>query len=419
MSAETAVNPLSKIPTALVLLDPTQPLTKAHESRMTTTMTTPDTSNATVPIVPLPIAYAETHNVNLYLLPTSLTPNEANEKARPGESTEARKARVLDISASIKANGQIVPVLVTEIPGDAENGEVITYEYIDGGSRVDAIAAINAALVTGQTPMRVWCSIIPGDVDFFRIAVTSNMHRADNTLLQMAAICQETAERNGFKGRGAGIKVAEYLGLLESRVSEYKKIAIAASRNPKLKAMIEDGTIPSVDAALKLMSLPEELRDDVAERSLRIATERVQAQAPVAAVAATATTDDAAPSDTAHTDAPASDPAAATEAVTTGTPQVHVTGADVAAAAREVNVVVGPRNRKTILEFFVEKTGPAYSPSVNKFAVYLTETWAAGGGSDRHADKLFDAMVPEFNPPVSEPTKTKKAPKVAAVAAAA
>ena len=94
-------------------------------------------------------------NPSLYLEPELLTANEANEKARPAEKTEDRKARVEQMARSIGLNGQEYPVKIVEIE-DAES-QVVTYEYVDGGCRVEAIALLNET-PGALPPMKVWCS---------------------------------------------------------------------------------------------------------------------------------------------------------------------------------------------------------------------------------------------------------------------
>ena len=136
-------------------------------------------------------------NMSLYLAPEQLTANEANEKARPAEKPEDRARRVADMAASILANGQEYPVLVVE----ASEGDVTTYEYVDGGCRVEAIAKLNEE--NGKVPRQVWCSLVDPKTDLFRQAVVANLHRTQNSLADMGHIVQEAFDRNGWRGRGA------------------------------------------------------------------------------------------------------------------------------------------------------------------------------------------------------------------------
>ncbi len=324
---------------------------------------------------------------NLYLLPTELTQHEVNEKARPGETAERRESRVQEMQSSIKLNGQHQPVLIIETPSEGDDPP--TYEYVDGGSRVDAIGRLN---IEDGHMRKVWCSVLDPESDLFRTACTTNIHRAGNTVLELAAICQETAERQGWKGRGSSIQVAEYLGILPSRVSEYKKIQAAAAKYSTLKTMLDDGSIASVDAALKLIAVPDSLREEVAGRSIEIAEAKAAAKEP---------TPIAPPSG--KSSQSKSEPAAPP-------PPPKVTAENIQQAAREAGSTAGPRNRKVLVEFFAEKVGPAYPEPVQKFCKYFVETWAAGGGTDRRADKLFDEMVGLTIVPVAEP-EPEPAPK--------
>lgn len=367
--------------------------------------------------IPAPITSAvadDSQNVSIYVLPELLTANETNEKARPGEDKARRAARVLRMAASIKAGRQNQPVLVTEISDDSG----IHYEYIDGGSRVEAIALINAeraALPKPLLPMNVWCSIVPGDSDFFQTAVVSNLVREDNSILEIAAIVRETEERNGWAGkRGANRKIADYLSMPESRVSEFKKINDKAT--PKLKAMMASGEITSVDAAIKLVGLPDDKIESVADRALEIAKEREAEKANAVAKVENAG-GELVPGEVVMTgiSGPIPDGAVLTSASSDPAVAANVSTSDVRQAASEQGESVGPLNKKDILEFFAEKTGPAYSDEIKKFCEYFVDSYAKGLGTDRTANKLFDVMTKQ-----SAETKAanKQAAKDAAVAAA-
>lgn len=362
---------------------------------------------------PAPITSAladDSQNVSIYVLPELLVANEANEKARPGEDAAKRVARVARMAQSIKAGRQNQPVLVTEIT-DADG---IHYEYIDGGSRVQAIALINAeraALPKPLAPMNVWCSIVPGDSDFFQTAVVSNLVREDNSILELAAIVRETEERQGWAGkRGANRKIADYLSMPESRVSEFKKINDKAT--PKLRAMMASGEITSVDAAIKLVGLPDDKIESVADRALEIAKEREAEKAstssPTPAVVITG--QDGVTTSESNLIA---DPTTGTTDPTTATTSVSTS--DVRQAASEQGETVGPLTKKDILDFFAEKCGPAYSDEIKKFCEYFVDSYAKGLGTERTANKLFDVMTKQ-----SAETKlaNKQAAKDAAAAAA-
>ena len=401
-------------------------------------------------------------NRQIYLPPEMLTANEANEKARPSESPQSREERVVRMMESIRTVGQKYPVLVVEIE-PAEPDASFTYEYIDGGCRVDAMLRMNLDVVDGPTrPTPVWCSIVPGDSDLFRTAITANLHRTQNSVLEMGMICREARERNGWKGRGASAKVAEYLGVSPSRVSEYEKILRGAT--PDIKARIESGEIQSVDAVLRLMRIDDpEVREQVAERASEIAQEE-QTRAGTASEdlpdfvepklgdvtfdpeedfypprpdgaddtpesgkkVKKSKSEARCAEDRGHSNYAAAHTAEekqwmkeqrelhkkrvaaekAEKAEKAKTKAKHID-----AAAREREAPAGPRTRKQITDFFTERTGPAYAAKVTAFCGYFIDTWCAGAGSDRKAGELFDTMVGLKSPGAAKPPKPPKPPK--------
>lgn len=366
-------------------------------------------------------------NRNIYLLPGELSPNEANLKARPAETTADRARRVADMVQSIKGAGQTTPVLVMEISDD---GGTVHYEYVEGGSRVDAIAQINAAhalLAKPVAPIKVWCSVLPGDTDTFRTAVVSNIHRFGNSILELGAICKETAERNGFSGRGMVKKIAAYLGISEPRVVEYMRVNEKAS--PALRAKIISGEVTSLEVALKILDMPVEKQDVITARAAEIALATAVDKAAAKAAKANGgemtvisetgvevvevpflpdgTVVDAASGSTESASAVASVPG--TTVGTTETPRI--TGSAVREAAAEVGETAGPLKKNDILDFFAEKIGPAYGDSVKAFCEYFCDTYAKGVGTERTANKLFDVMT-------AQSAETKAANKAKAKEAA-
>lgn len=299
-------------------------------------------------------------NMSLYLAPEQLTANEANEKARPAEKPEDRARRVADMAASILANGQEYPVLVVE----ASEGDVTTYEYVDGGCRVEAIAKLNEE--NGKVPRQVWCSLVDPKTDLFRQAVVANLHRTQNSLADMGHIVQEAFDRNGWRGRGANKKVAEYLGMTEPRVSELMKVVQA---DGPLKKMIDSGEVQTLDAALKILQTPEEKREEVTTRARQIAAEDEEEEKPKKGKSG-------------KSDEPKE----------LAAPK-KVKAKHVEQAKRDTGVEKSPRAKSEIAEFFEKVSAAAYGPKTVAFAEYFVEKWMAGEGTDRKARELFDAMV--------------------------
>jgi hypothetical protein len=354
-------------------------------------------------------------NRNVYLWPEELTANEANDKARPNEPPATRVARVDAMMKSIEANGQELPVLVVEVV----DGDTVTYEYIDGGCRVEARAKLNDA--HPEDRKRVWCSLVDSTGDHYRTAVISNLHRTANSIIEMAHICQHVQERNGWKGRGAGQKVAEYLGLSNSRVSEFLKLL----RAPKsVICRIESGELMSLDAALKAMSVPEEKRERVIDRAVEIAQEeREAAVPPVPAESA----ESAPPAVSAESTPPAVPANSGYAIASTETaeptepaeplkpskpaPPPKIKSRHVAQAIRETKASTASRNLGRSLTDVKTFWRAIMAPSAAvKFANYFAGSWIPGIGTDAKAAELLGAVFSK-KAVTSQGDKAKAEPK--------
>lgn len=335
-------------------------------------------------------------NRSIYLLPEQLTPNEANDKARPDETPEQREIRVIEMAKSIRANGQQYPVLVVEV----SEGESLSYEYVDGGGRVDAIGRLNEDAETGNDVRKIWCTVVGSDEDLFRKAIVGNLHRTQNSIIGMAMIVREAKERNGWKGHGAGKKVAEYLGIGENRVSEYETMLSAPDW---VQEKIRSGQIASLDAALKLLAIPEEKQEEVATRAAEIAEEEQSAQEEKEAE--TESTSEATTTEAKKK----KDPdwlQKGTVSKKPNVPKAPVKARHITEAARSVGAVTNtPRGKSDAIALFQQITAAAYPAAAVKFADHLTEKWFAGMGTDKEAIALFDRAVGA----VSGKTPVKKA----------
>jgi ParB-like chromosome segregation protein Spo0J len=310
----------------------------------------------------------EQKNQNLYLAPEQLTANEANEKARPAEKPEDRALRVAQMAASIVSNGQEYPVLIIKLEDDG----VTTYEYVDGGCRVEAIAKLNEDMP--DQVRTVWCSVVDPNDDLFKKAVVANLHRTQNSILDMGHIIQEVGDRQGWKGKGAGKKIAEYLGIGESRVSEFKKIL--AVEGP-VKVMIESGEVSSADAALKLMAVKPEHLESVSVRAKEIAKED----------------DDAAEKKAKAKRAHNPNPKVPEFKTGKHKPNIpKVKAKHVEQAKRETGVSPSPRPKSEIVAFFELISPAAYGPKAVAFAEYMVK-WMGGEGTDRTLREKFDALA--------------------------
>lgn len=360
-------------------------------------------------------------DTSIYLLPEELVPSEANEKARPSESPAEHEARVTEMRESIRANGQKYPVLVVETHGINSVGEgYVQYQYVDGGCRVEAIADLNRFYCENH-PKPVWCSILEPGVDALRTALVGNLHRHGNNAWQMALIVAEVRRVNGWEGRGGGVKVARYLGLLPSRVAEYTKLLGAPD---SLRQQIIAGKIQSLEAAMKVMSrlragdvTPEQV-DAVVSRAAELAADEVEDSPPedsaledsvledstlveVADVEPVAVESDEMgdAADTADTPAgtiPAAGACAAGSEVSRSPEEAPeappIKGRHIDQALREQGARAH-RGKNDIVQFFGLVTESAYHPAVVAFTDYFTATWLRGQGSNAELLELFDRAV--------------------------
>jgi|ERR1041385_2207676 ParB/RepB/Spo0J family partition protein len=299
--------------------------------------------------------------------PRTITPNEANEKARPGETAAQRRARITSMMASLEANGQLSPVLVVEVEGG--------YEYVDGGCRVEAAAELGWE--------QVWAAKVDSEDDLFRTAVISNLHRTQNTLLDMAEICREVRERFGWGGKQGGQKkVAEYLGIDAPRVSEYEKLLYASEG---IKAKIRSGEIGSLDAALKLLSAGKDKQEQVVSRAAEIAEEEEEAAV-----------------------APESKPTAA-KSSTTVKPAPKIKAKHVEKALKEVTGKSHPATITEVSEFFktIIKPKSGYRMPAVMFASDMVHWCQGAKGADAKVKESFDLLAGRVITAPASRTKAK------------
>jgi len=320
-------------------------------------------------------------NRYLYLVPELLTANEANDKARPAETPEQRKARVEKMAESIAANGQEYPVLCIEV----EDSGVVTYEYVDGGCRVEAIALLNSQ---PNVPARqVWCSLVDPKDDLFRKAVTANLHRTQNSILDMAHIVQESIERNSWKGRGAQTKVAAYLGLSTTRVNDYLKVL----RAPKaIKDQILNGTLATIEAVLLLMQQPAAEQERVLADAQAVADEEERETAGAAGVEEAGQIEETADGEAGEEAGEATEPKLGRKAKK----PAKVKARHIAAAVRKSGGGTAKRSRGdmvTLLRDWSKDEG--LRQPARDWASYMASTWLPGMGTSATARSKFAAAT--------------------------
>lgn len=197
----------------------------------------------------------------LYLDPESLIDAE---NVRPGETKQEHDARVKALVTQITADGQQVPIRVTEWDG--------VYHIVDGQGRADALRIINNIRRSdGSDLLNAWCVLGTG-VDDWATAIKLNVQRKNYTDLQLAFLISHAREKYGWTVKGGEKKLAAFFGLTPQHLVEYNTIAAA----PKdVKDRLASGEI-SKAGALQLISASEdsETRTKIADKAKEIATKK-------------------------------------------------------------------------------------------------------------------------------------------------
>lgn len=330
-------------------------------------------------------AASEPLDTNMIL---SLPPEEikikkelAVRKFADSQSPETEKEAIERMAITMIDEGQLQPVVVSD---DGKGG----FFLIAGHRRRAAAALINSGGVKSKYdpakkgPFLLDCrvrEIEPGD-DLKRIARLENTQRKNFSAMDLALNIADVVESNGWgNAPDWSKKVAEYMGLNRTTVSQHRKL-LTLDKSIQKQVHAEEIT---VNAALTLVSdkIAPEKREDVAREAKKLAAEEKSLKDKAAKKKA----------------APSTKPAPVQKK--------HV----VAAARAKSAIDKSKRSQKEICSFFDELTGPAYAKPMQSFAEYFGK-WAAGEGSDSALTAKWnqiDSLVCE----ALEKTTTKPAGK--------
>jgi ParB/RepB/Spo0J family partition protein len=151
----------------------------------------------------------------VFVRPARLKIEKLNH-ARPGPTPPQEQSRLSSLAQSMRENGQLTPVLVTEYSGSGGNGSW-DYALIDGRRRRDA-----ALLIEREDSMEfpLACVVASGLDDPLKAGIHANKH-APLTPLQFAYLCKQVRKVHGWHGTK---EVAEYLGVSRAQVSQHDKL---------------------------------------------------------------------------------------------------------------------------------------------------------------------------------------------------
>lgn len=187
--------------------------------------------------------------------------------ARPGETDEMFKERVARMRTSIQREGQLEPMLVSQIPGS----DPAHYDVYSGASRLAAILAENKDRKADEKMMAL-VMVTEGveEDDARRHAIVSNLKRDNYSPLMKAQVLAETARVKGFTGKSTAAKLADYFGLGVDDVRQHLKLIEALSpdllpevgRSIPMETALVFAQIPDHQAQLDAYSAAEQARSE-------------------------------------------------------------------------------------------------------------------------------------------------------------
>lgn len=198
----------------------------------------------------------------VYLLPSQIVTNSRyNVRPFSSESTDAEDRLITQLAQAIEDVGQLDALVVTP-----------EHLLIAGHRRRKAVIVANERRsARGASLIRLRCVIDPTGGDLRRKSIMSNLHRKDNSAMDLAYLIAQTRQEYSWTGRPGTVKVAEYLGVDVATVYQHEKFLGAEK---ELQNRIHDGTISAHSALDLLKNLPSPKdRSDALDRAAEIQSE--------------------------------------------------------------------------------------------------------------------------------------------------
>ena len=303
------------------------------------------------------------------LLPSRIkTDSRYNVRPFSSNSTDTEEKLILELAASIEGVGQLDALLV-----DPNN------TLIAGHRRRKAVIIVNERRTArGQSLLKLRCSVDRSGGDLRRKSIISNLHRKDQSPMDLAYLIFYIREENGWKGWQGTKKVAEYLGVNEATVTQHERFL---SADKDLQNKIHSGVI-SAQSGLDLL------------KGLGTAKERTQALHRANEIQQEERLDK-----TFQKLESGKKSLEETAQALIEPPKPRIEHPAIVKAIRE-RAHLNPRrrlclSRSELVSSLAQFDSPEYSPPVREFIRYFTKTYALGQGSQEELRARFLQAIPD------------------------
>lgn len=330
----------------------------------------------------------------IHLVPDEIKLNKKlNLRKYDLSDQKERDRKILELARSILVNTQEQPVLVRV--------EKSGFSLITGSRRRLAGIAINEGKLKDlydpkkEGPFMLEAKIVEkSDLEAKQAALAENIHRENFTPMELCYLIGDVRKENGWeggdKGDGNTQKVADYFGVSRATITQTEKLGTL----PKAIRELVHARQLSPDAALLHVKVDDDKKEVVMSDAKKLA--KKEAEEKAAAREAKGKKDGGRLSKKQKAERKKSEES----------PRVQKK--HVAEAARKHKAIddqtKNPRSKKEILDVFEGLKGPASPPKMAAFAVYLTDTFAKGKGTEGKLIALWDAIGEAL--PKSEQGKT-------------
>jgi ParB/Sulfiredoxin domain len=207
---------------------------------------------------------------SLLLLPHEIHIDQ-RYNVRPFSGNSVREEeRIRELSASMDSLGQLDNLLLTP-------DQVL----IAGHRRRKAALMLNESRTAmGRPLMRLRCSVDSSNGDLRRKAISSNLHRRDQSPMDLAFLMVQIRQEYSWQGPDGTRQLCKYLGICRMAVSQYERLL---SCEKQLQDRIHEGIV-SLQSALDLLkTLPSPAeRAKALERAVAIQEENLTERAMAA-----------------------------------------------------------------------------------------------------------------------------------------
>lgn len=305
---------------------------------------------------------------------------------RLGQPPKDEDAQIDDLARSMFEQGQLQPLGIRKAP---ENG----YYYVSFGRRRLA-AAQQIEKQTGQPFPLTGILNNKSDDDAWTSAIYENVHRRNNSPIELANLMMEVKKRKGYDGPDWTKHVAAFLHVSRATVTQTTKLL---KLSKSLQSKVHFGVFSAQSALDIAQSEDTKRQEELAERAEELAEEEERVKPRSAKGGTTSTGNGSADEPTPQSASRKGTPGKAGKDAEEGSEEAEkgkVKRKHVLKAARELEVTEKPRTRGELLAFWSEladSTDP-YSDEILEFANFYATKYAAGKASDRQMRNRLNAI---------------------------